>query len=91
MCVPFTSQSYDALITLVPSDSTALSLGFNINACNNTWTSIGNSVCVSWGGTCGSTDDRTFYFQVSGTGGANSCNNYTLTTQMCNGPCPGCP
>jgi hypothetical protein len=93
-CIPFIdSQSFSALITLVPSDATNLSLGFNLNACDNTWQSVGNSVCVGWGGTCGIDDSRTFHFQVSGVGGASSCGNYTLVTQFCNegSKCPGCP
>jgi hypothetical protein len=93
-CFPGTSQSYDALIQLTPPPGTNLRLSYNINGCDNTWKyDLGNGICVSWGGTCGGTDDRDYFFQVYGVGGANSCLNYTLTiTYATEGnKAPGCP
>jgi hypothetical protein len=92
VCLPLTSQSYNALVTLTASDGTPLTLGYNLNTCNNSFTSTAGAVCVNWGGTCGSTDDRTFFFQVSGQG-ASSCGNYTLSVRYCSEgtKCPGCP
>ena len=93
-CFPGTSQSYDALIQLTPPAGVGLGLNYNINGCDNTWKNdLGNGICVSWGGTCGGNDDRDFYFQVYGAGGANACVNYTLTITYASegNKAPGCP
>jgi hypothetical protein len=93
-CFPGTSQSYDALIELTPPAGVALGLNYNINGCDNTWKNdLGIAVCVSWGGTCGGTDDRDFYFQVYGSANANSCANYTLKITYASegNKVPGCP
>jgi hypothetical protein len=92
-CFPGTSQSYDALIQLTPPPGVNLGLNYNINGCDNTWKNdLGNGICVSWGGTCGGTDDRDYYFQIYGAAGANSCATYTLTITYASegNKVPGC-
>lgn len=91
-CVPGTGQSFSAKITLTPSVGTSLSLGYS-NTCDNTsWQKLGNSICLSWGGTCGLDDPQTVYVQVSGVSGAQSCQSYQLAVQYCaeGTKCPGC-
>lgn len=79
VCFPGTGQSYNALIEVTPSENANLNLNYNVNGCDNTWKNdLGRAICVSWSGTCSSGDDRDFYFQVYGVGGAQACSNYTL-------------
>ena len=58
------------------------------------WQSVTTGyICVSWGGTCAATDDLQIWFQMSGVGGAASCNDYAVTVQYCSdstcgGACP---
>lgn len=88
-CFPGTNQSYNALVTLTGAEG-GLELNYNLSSCNNTWQSIGSTaICVYWSGTCGGTDDRTFYFQVLG---SQSCTPYQFTWQYCGEgtTCPGC-
>jgi hypothetical protein len=90
-CIPLTGQNFWATITLTAPEGN-LALQYNTDACNNTWTSIGNSLCVHWTGTCGTSDDRTFYYQVVGVAGASSCSPYTLNVTFCSeGDHCGCP
>lgn len=95
VCFPGTSQSYQAKVYVNASDGTPLQFGYNLNGCDNTWTTVsnGSALCISWGGTCSADDSQHFYFQVQGVGGASSCSNYTLSVQYCSEgqKCPGCP
>jgi hypothetical protein len=94
-CFPGTSQSYAALVQVTPPANTALLLSVdNTNeTCDNNWKNYNSTgICVTWCGSCGSTDDTDWYFQVSGISGANSCSNYTITFTYAsegNAP-PGC-
>jgi hypothetical protein len=81
-CFPGTSQSYAALVQVTPPANTNLLLSVdNTNeSCDNNWKNYNSTgICLTWCGTCGSTDDTDWYFQVSGISGANSCQNYTIT------------
>ena len=51
-----------------------LSVDNTNESCDNTWKNYNSTgICVTWCGSCGSTDDTDWYFQVSGVNGANSC------------------
>lgn len=92
-CFPGTSQAYTALIQLTPPPGVNLSLNYNVGGCDNTWKNdLGTGICVTWCGTCASSDNRDWYFQVYGVNGANACMNYTLTiTYASEGSAPaGC-
>jgi len=92
ICVPGTGQSYNAKVTLTAPAGASLALGYNLNSCDNTFSNIGNVICINWGGTCAATDDRTFYFQIKGNSGASSCSNYGFTVEYCSEgtKCSGC-
>jgi hypothetical protein len=92
-CFPGTSQHYDAVIELTPPAGVNLNFNYNTSSCDNTWKNdLGTGICVCWGGTCGSTDDRDFYFQVYGVSGANSCVDYTISVTYASegNAAPGC-
>jgi len=92
-CVPFTSQSYAASVTVSGQAGLLLSVDNNNETCDNTWKNYSSTgICVQWCGTCTSSDDTDWYFQVSGIAGANSCGDYTVTVTYAsegNAP-PGC-
>ena len=79
-CFPFTGQSFDARVDVIPPPGVDLRIRYNTSgSCDNTWTDLmTTSICTSWSGTCGITDDRTYYFQVFGNNNAFSCTAYQL-------------
>ncbi len=79
-CFPGTSQPYDARVDVIPPSGVDLRIKYNTSGtCDNTWTDLATtSICYSWTGTCGATDNRDLYFQVFGYDNANSCLPYTF-------------
>jgi hypothetical protein len=81
-CFPGTSQSYAALVQVTPPAGANLLLSVDNTAesCDNNWKNYASTgICVTWCGTCASSDDTDWYFQVSGINSANSCADYTIT------------